>query len=377
MGTDVYEIGVDAFNNCEKLRFVYCSVDEETIKVELIGNNAFYNNLNLETIEIDPSKVLEVGSQAFMNATKMTSLGLSLATSLRSIGANAFSNTGLTAIVVLENVEDFDITAFTFCTAVTTVNIETEVFTEIAPYMFQNFTFLTSVSFTDKVTTIGAGAFAGTIRLASFVLPSGVLSIGDEAFRGSAVASFVSNDVLETIGSNVFADNILLTSIVLSPSLKSIGESAFMNCTALTTVATDYFLYPDASGLITIDGQNYTSVNTESSLETVGDYAFYGASALTSFSFPSSLTSIGEGAFEQCTALTTVSIAEGNLLTNIGEYAFRDCINLADLNFGIALSGTTTVISDRAFARCYSLESVFIPATVATIVQKLSIIAAA
>ena len=57
---------------------------------------------------------------------------------------------------------------------------------------------------------------------------------------------------------------------------------------------------------------------------TIGEFAFYDCSALTSVTIPNSVTTIGECTFEDCRALTSVTIP--NSVTTIGNYAFADCI---------------------------------------------------
>ena len=60
------------------------------------------------------------------------------------------------------------------------------------------------------------------------------------------------------------------------------------------------------------------------SVTTIGDYAFYGCSGLTSVTIPNSVTSIGNYAFYDCSGLTSVTIP--NSVTSIGDSAFQHCI---------------------------------------------------
>ena len=66
-------------------------------------------------------------------------------------------------------------------------------------------------------------------------------------------------------------------------------------------------------------------------MTSIGDYAFYGCTALTSVTIPSSVTSIGKYAFSRCTALTSVTIP--NSVTSIGEGAFYGCTALTEVNY--------------------------------------------
>ena len=53
---------------------------------------------------------------------------------------------------------------------------------------------------------------------------------------------------------------------------------------------------------------------------TIGEFAFYNCSALTSVTIPNSVTKIGSSAFTYCSALTSVTIP--NSVTEIGGRAF-------------------------------------------------------
>ena len=65
-----------------------------------------------------------------------------------------------------------------------------------------------------------------------------------------------------------------------------------------------------------------------SGLTSIGGYAFYNCSSLTSIEIPAGVTSIGDYAFSRCSNLENVTFAEGSLLTSIGDYAFWYCSNL-------------------------------------------------
>ena len=56
----------------------------------------------------------------------------------------------------------------------------------------------------------------------------------------------------------------------------------------------------------------------------IGEYAFYECSGLTSVTIPNSVTSIGDWAFSYCSGLTSVTIP--NSVSSIGDGAFSSCI---------------------------------------------------
>ena len=68
-----------------------------------------------------------------------------------------------------------------------------------------------------------------------------------------------------------------------------------------------------------------------SNVTSIGDYAFYSCSGLTSVTMPDSVTSIGVEAFDGCSALTNMTIGSG--VTSIDDNAFFVCENLRNITF--------------------------------------------
>ena len=73
------------------------------------------------------------------------------------------------------------------------------------------------------------------------------------------------------------------------------------------------------------------AVIIENGVTSIGNYAFYYCTGLTSVTIPDSVTSIGNYAFYYCTGLTSVTIPDS--VTSIGDYAFRYCSNLTDVYY--------------------------------------------
>ena len=119
----------------------------------------------------------------------------------------------------------------------------------------------------------------------------------------------------------------------------------------------------DAASSITIANIPATVTYNETiySVTSIGEWAFYYRSSLTSVTIPNSVTSIGEWAFELCSSLTSVTI--GNSVTSIGDYAFSGCSSLTSVTIG----NSVTSIGDYAFSGCSSLTSVTIPESVTSI----------
>ena len=202
---------------------------------------------------------------------------------------------------------------------------------------------------------------------------------------------------------------ILVLTLVLSVGSVSAAEPTIVdsgNCgkdgnnvtwtldsTGLLTISgtgemSDYSLSPDSAsgGYITIApwGSQVNSVSILNGVTSVGDYAFYGCTGLTSMTIPDSVTSIGRDAFSGCTGLISVTIPDS--VTSIGGCAFEDCTGLTSVTIpnsvtsigGFVFSGCTglvsveipdsvTSIGNRAFYGCTGLSSVTIPDSVTSI----------
>ncbi len=140
----------------------------------------------------------------------------------------------------------------------------------------------------------------------------------------------------------------------------TIGEFAFYECSSLTSVTIPHSVttigkcaFSFCSGL--------TLITIPNSVTIIGYNAFSGCSGLTSVTIGNSVTTIGEGAFRYCSGLTSVTIP--NSVTTIGEFAFYKCSSLTS----VTIPNSVTTIGDYAFYECTGLTSVTIGNSVTTI----------
>ncbi|MGM9868293.1 MAG: leucine-rich repeat protein [Sodaliphilus sp.] len=99
-------------------------------------------------------------------------------------------------------------------------------------------------------------------------------------------------------------------------------------------------------------GLNYEALNLPESVETIGDYAFYGCSGLKVLTLSSNLNTIGQYAFCGCSSLTELTLPPN--LNTIGKCAFNGCTGLCS----IVLPKSLKVLRSFAFQNCTALESV-------------------
>lgn len=139
--------------------------------------------------------------------------------------------------------------------------------------------------------------------LESVTIPSGVTSIGDNAFYNcKSLKSVTIPDSVKSIGNSAFYECTNLTSVTISSGVTRICDNAFRSCISLANIS-----IPD-------------------SVTYIDYFAFYNCKSLTDITIPDSVKSIGHRAFNYCTSLTSIIIPES--VTNIDDNAFFGCKNL-------------------------------------------------
>ena len=261
--------------------------------------------------------------------------------------------------------------------SVTSVTIRDGV-TSIEAYAFSDCVYLTDVSIPDSVTSIGAYAFSCCVNLTDVSIPGGVKNVGECAFNGCTSLTNVSiSSFTATFGSDVFAgcpagltlhgyEGSTTEAYAIAngidfdgwPSSESgsCGDSVSWTMNHLTNTLTisgtgaieDYV--SDDPGWYDMRDSIYTVV-IEGGITTIGKYAFYKMSAISSVTIPNSVTEIKTGAFDYCSGLTHVTIPDS--VTAIGIYAFSDCNSLTSATI---LNPTATMGDDyyNVFENCAS-----------------------
>ena len=112
-----------------------------------------------------------------------------------------------------------------------------------------------------------------------------------------------------------------------------------------------------------VDSRTLTYVTIPTTVESIGEFAFYKSSALVKVSIPNSVKSIGNNAFSECIALEEAAIPTS--VESIGFNAFFGCRSLEK----VAIPTSVESIGDHTFCQCRSLEKVAIPTSVKSIGQ--------
>ena len=365
--------------------------------VTSIGYSAFYDCSSLTLLTI-PNSVTSIGGSAFSGCTGLTSL--TIPNSVTSIGDFAFYGcSGLTSLTILNSVTNIGIYTFYGCSGLTSLTIPNSV-TSIGNSAFRGCSGLTSLTIPNSVTSIGDFAFYGCSRLTSLTIPNSITSIGGRAFYGcTGLTSIVvetgnpvydsrdnCNAIIRTadntlivgchttvipnsvtsIGDGAFFGYTGLTSLTIPNSVTSMGSYAFSGCSGLTTIVVEtgnpvYDSRDNCNAIIrTADNTLIVGCLTTvipNSVTSIGDFAFYGCSGLTSLTIPNTVTYIGNHTFYGCTGLTSLTIP--NSVTSIGNYAFYGCSGLTSLT----IPNSVTSIGYFAFYGCSDLTTIIFEGT--------------
>ena len=437
-------IGDSAFRDCSGLTSVTIPAG-----VTSIGWSAFSGCSSLTSVTI-PAGVTSIGEYAFNGCSGLTSV--TIPAGVTSIGSGAFSGcSSLTSVTIPNSVTSIGEYAFYGCGGLTEVRI-----TDLAAWcaiefddidanplyyahnLYLNGELISELVIPDSVTSIGQYAFYNCSALTSIAIPDSVTSIGRNAFygcsglkevhitdlaawcaiefnnsytnpvyyahnlylNGELIIDLVIPDGVTSIGSSAFYNCSNLTSIIIPDSVTSIGSSAFEDCDSLVSITLPFVGAQKDGTKNTHFGYIFGTV--PASLKTViitggtsiGDYAFYNCSSLTSITIGDSVTSIGQNAFYGCSGLESINVENGNSqyhsqgnclietasktlilgcknsiiptdgsVTSIGEDAFHDCSGLTS----ITIPDSVTSIGSSAFSSCSSLTSITIPDGVTSI----------
>ena len=126
------------------------------------------------------------------------------------------------------------------------------------------------------------------------------------------------------------------------------SDHTYNNAPKYTNAPTGTLTIPSS---VVYDGNTY-------SVTSIGTFAFYWCSGLTSVTIPNSVTNIGESAFNGCSGLTSLTIP--NSVTSIGSFAFVRCSGLTS----VTIPNSVTSIGFGAFGICSGLTAITIPSSV-------------
>ncbi len=361
-------ISAGVFRECSNLT----SVDLPN-GISQIGNNAFYNCSSLTDLVIPDEVPSTIGDYAFCGCSSLTSV--TIPSTVNSIGNFAFSSCGsLTSVTInsnaiaslsyselynMKNKFGNQVTRYTFGSNITSIGqnafydctgmaelILPSSLSSIGNNAFQNCSGLNRVLISDlnawyEIDFANAYAnplyyanhfYVNTNEVVNLTVTSNISEIKDYAFVGYKGLHSVSIGYYVTsIGNSAFENCSGLTSVTIGNSVNTIGDDAFKDCTNLTSVTLNNNAiasadYTSSNNLKTIFGNQVTNYTFGAIVYSIGKYACYGCTGLTSLTFPNTLQTIGLHTFNGCTSLTSVTLPSSVYF--IDQSAFQGCSGL-------------------------------------------------
>ena len=238
------------------------------------------------------------------------------------------------------------------------------------------------------VTSISDWAFSCS-GLTYVSIPNSVTSIGSFAFSSCSGLSTIKSEIENpfVLDTRVFSDVYARATLIVPKGKKSAynsteGWKKFKYIVEEGEFVVDDIYYKidenntasvisgnrEYSGDIVIpayvnyDGKTYN-------VTSIGEWAFYDCSGLTSVTIPNSVTSICSYAFNGCSGLTSVHISDIKawcgikFYSNPLEYAHHLYLNGEEIK-DLVVPNSVSSIGDRAFRDCSGLTSVTIPNSV-------------
>ncbi|MGL5895043.1 MAG: leucine-rich repeat domain-containing protein, partial [Bacteroidales bacterium] len=303
-----------------------------------IGSNAFSGCSGLTGELTLPSALTSIGSYAFYNCSGLTG-ELSLPSGLTSIGDYAFSGcSGLTNIRSYAQIPPI---------LSSSIGIKIAFVPKGCKAAYQSAGYWKDLTIIDeeKVYTLHIstpGTLVETLLNAGG-RPNSVTSLeltgelnNDDFFLirdNMPLLHTINMEGLSNVSipNDAFRYKATLLNIVLPSGLTSIGSDAFYNCSGLT----GELILP--SGLTSIGSYAFSGcsgltgeLKLPYGLTSIGSSAFSGCSGLTGeLKLPYGLTSIGGSAFSYCSGLTTIHIKKN--VTSIQGSTFSSCTNVSEI----------------------------------------------
>ena len=348
--------------------------------IESIGNNMYLKPLDNVTF---PSTLRSIGANAFCNSSIDAVV---LNEGLLTLGDNAFGNTPITRVTIPDSlvVSDTSAAPFKDCTQLASVSLPITI--NYANHMFDGCTNLTSFTFTRGENGVGYNYSENEAPLTiwyeicqtkdiTVTFRTGIVSIGTHMFHGSAgplgngLSGTVNLSGITSVGAYAFSGCNNMSEVVFGDSMTTIGARAFESCTRLT------------------------SLTLGSSVRNLGNGSFYNCSSVRNLSVPASLDTVrndDDPAFGRCTGIRAVELTGtsdgfrysdaygnntwyqntpwyiasnagsaigltiGNGVPSIGKNTFRGCFGLDGT---VNLPASVRSVGDYAFYECTGMDA--------------------
>ncbi|MBO5518853.1 MAG: leucine-rich repeat protein [Candidatus Methanomethylophilus sp.] len=326
----VTSFGYYPFLNCTSVK----TINYNAVSIESVPNNYDpFRNAGSE----DPGITINIGAsvviipECFVSGNANVK-AVNMGANVETIGASAFSGTGITSIEIPTKVTSIGSYAFSSCNSLAEIRFNAIHCGDFnsSPFYCMGEASQCEVVIGDSVEHIPNCLFRSNDKVISVTMGSNVVSIGSSAFASCAG----------------------LTSVTLPASVKSVGNYAFYTCTGLTSITYGAVECTSYGNSVFYNSGAETGINliVSEGVTSIPGSAFYYVGKIKSVSLPSTLITIGKDSFAG-TSITALEIPDH--VTTIGSTAFSDT-HIESLTIGKSVSS----IDSGAFYNSSKLTAV-------------------
>lgn len=285
------------------------NLKEAKVKDDAIPSNAFNGKTTLVYFSF-PEKVVDIASYSFSGT--MLSGALVIPDDVVTIGANSFSNTLISSVSFGNKLKSIGANAFSRCTSLSGKLIFPESLESIGSGSFSNCSFSGRLVLPNALTYIGGSAFqyAGSFT-GDLIIPEKIKTLLSSTFFCSSFSgSLFLNNVTE-IGQSCFYRSGFSGELIIPEDIITIPQSCFFCCT-FNSVYFPSTLKKIEADAFYIDGGIKCSMESlvlPEGLLSIGSNAFFAQKAIISLSLPSTLQYIGSRSFCSCNYISRITVS--------------------------------------------------------------------
>lgn len=365
----ITKLEYNAFEGCDSItefRF--------PANIKQVPDGILYHCDKLERVTLADGTT-RINNYAFQDCPNLTSMNITEQTALSYIGIYALANTGFTTVTLPNSITTMDYSAFRSCQQLTSINVPTQLTTVpydfvaycpnltsvqmhdgirvVGHYAFLECKALPAIELNDQITSIEYNAFSGCENLVLDKLPTALTHIGDAAFRNTKkiTGKLIVPTGVTTIGSEAFRESAL-TGIVLPEGVTKWGTTIFYGCSELKEVR----LPKDIKRITNYMFQRCTAleqIQIPDSVKEIG-YAAFDQSGIASIQLPDSLEKLEDYALAN-TQLRSIRIPDGVKGDQPGSYVCAGSKHLKEAYMG-RNQDYTTITNFTFFDNCDSLQ---------------------